>query len=248
MQIKFLDNLEEKLKMKGMTVFNTEQVDTKKQPMFFGKPLGIQRYDSYKESSLNMSYLRFGYLVGVLGGFPETILDCGYGNGDFLKVASKSCRSFGYEVNGYPIPTPSVEVRDIYETEVEVTCFFDVLEHFEDIYEIKNLKSKYIYISVPNCLYHSDEWFKEWRHRREDEHLWHFNEESLVNFFNEIGYKKLSSSNIEDSIRGKLNGDQNILTCIFKKNVYAEKLEPQPHVLVAFGLETLNDAPINSST
>ena len=34
--------------IKGMTVFNTEQVDTKKQPMFFGKPLGVQRYDSYK--------------------------------------------------------------------------------------------------------------------------------------------------------------------------------------------------------
>ena len=31
-----------------MTVFNTDQVNTKKQPMFFGKPLGIQRYDSYK--------------------------------------------------------------------------------------------------------------------------------------------------------------------------------------------------------
>ena len=31
-----------------MTVFNTEKVDTKKQPMFFGKPLGVQRYDSYK--------------------------------------------------------------------------------------------------------------------------------------------------------------------------------------------------------
>ena len=31
-----------------MTVFNTEYVDTKKSPMFFGKPLGIQRYDSYK--------------------------------------------------------------------------------------------------------------------------------------------------------------------------------------------------------
>ena len=34
--------------LNGMTVFNTEEVDTKKQPMFFGKPLGIQRYDSYK--------------------------------------------------------------------------------------------------------------------------------------------------------------------------------------------------------
>jgi len=31
-----------------MTVFNDEHVDTKKQPMFFGQPLGIQRYDSYK--------------------------------------------------------------------------------------------------------------------------------------------------------------------------------------------------------
>jgi len=36
------------MQVKGMTVFNTEQVNNKKQPMFFGKPLGIQRYDSYK--------------------------------------------------------------------------------------------------------------------------------------------------------------------------------------------------------
>ena len=34
--------------VKGMTVFNTEEVDTKKQPMFFGKPLGVQRYDNFK--------------------------------------------------------------------------------------------------------------------------------------------------------------------------------------------------------
>jgi ribonucleoside-diphosphate reductase beta chain len=35
-------------KIKGMTVFNTEKHDYKKQPMFFGQPLGIQRYDSFK--------------------------------------------------------------------------------------------------------------------------------------------------------------------------------------------------------
>jgi len=34
--------------VKGMTVLNTQQVDSKKQPMFFGAPQGIQRYDSYK--------------------------------------------------------------------------------------------------------------------------------------------------------------------------------------------------------
>ena len=39
---------ENKNSVEGMTVFNTEQVNTKKQPMFFGAPLGVQRYDSYK--------------------------------------------------------------------------------------------------------------------------------------------------------------------------------------------------------
>ena len=31
-----------------MTVFNQNKVDNKSQPMFFGAPLGVQRYDSYK--------------------------------------------------------------------------------------------------------------------------------------------------------------------------------------------------------
>ena len=32
----------------GMTVFNTSQVDSTKQKMFFGPPLGVQRYDKFK--------------------------------------------------------------------------------------------------------------------------------------------------------------------------------------------------------
>jgi ribonucleoside-diphosphate reductase beta chain len=48
MQYDFMNTTEEKTEVKGMTVFNTEEVNTKKQPMFFGAPLGVQRYDSYK--------------------------------------------------------------------------------------------------------------------------------------------------------------------------------------------------------
>jgi len=49
MQYDFLTSKEHNnTKVDRMTVFNTEQVNTKKQPMFFGKPLGVQRYDSYK--------------------------------------------------------------------------------------------------------------------------------------------------------------------------------------------------------
>ena len=48
--------------IKGMTVFNTEDVNTKKQPMFFGKPLGVQRYDSYKYPSFeNLTKQQLGY-------------------------------------------------------------------------------------------------------------------------------------------------------------------------------------------
>ena len=46
MQFKLTD--EKKTSVEAMTVFNTDAVDIKKQPMFFGAPLGVQRYDSYK--------------------------------------------------------------------------------------------------------------------------------------------------------------------------------------------------------
>ena len=47
-KISTMDEPSVKKTVEGMTVINTEQVNTKKQPMFFGKPLGVQRYDSYK--------------------------------------------------------------------------------------------------------------------------------------------------------------------------------------------------------
>ena len=48
--------------IQGMTVFNTEEVDTKKQPMFFGQPLGIKRYDSYKYPAFeNLTKSQLGY-------------------------------------------------------------------------------------------------------------------------------------------------------------------------------------------
>ena len=45
---KFKLNSEDRPKITGMTVFNPNHVNLKQQPMFFGAPLGIQRYDTYK--------------------------------------------------------------------------------------------------------------------------------------------------------------------------------------------------------
>ena len=49
-------------KVKGMTVFNTNDVNTKKQPMFFGQPLGVQRYDNFKYPQFeNLTKQQLGY-------------------------------------------------------------------------------------------------------------------------------------------------------------------------------------------
>jgi ribonucleoside-diphosphate reductase beta chain len=48
--------------VEGMTVFNPNKVDTKKQPMFFGAPLGVQRYDSYKYPDFDkLTQTQLGY-------------------------------------------------------------------------------------------------------------------------------------------------------------------------------------------
>jgi len=46
----------------GMTVFNTKAVDTTKQPMFFGAPLSVQRYDSYRYPTFDrLTQQQLGY-------------------------------------------------------------------------------------------------------------------------------------------------------------------------------------------
>lgn len=177
------------------------------------------RYNMY-DTTRQMSYLRLGNLLGLLGpDVPKRLLDVGYGNGDFLITASRVVeKCFGFDVPpAYPLPDEIETVDSLYDREYDVVCFFDSLEHFEDIYEIKNLKTRYIYISVPWCHYQSDEWFEGWKHRRPNEHLWHFNLDALINFMRSIDYQYIHHSSIEDLIR-KPQGDlPNILTGLFRK-------------------------------
>lgn len=174
-------------------------------------------YNTYGEKGPQISGLRLGYLIASLGYSPKSILDIGYGNGDFLKICKNTIDSYGNDISGYPIPDGVTYINNIFDKHYDVISFFDVLEHFEEIDFIKDLKCNYIYISVPWCHFLSEEWFMNWKHRKPDEHLWHFNQKSIENFFNEMGYKMIKSSSIEDIIR-KSDGDYpNILTCIFKK-------------------------------
>jgi len=176
------------------------------------------RYVKYGELPTYMGYLRLGNIVGSIGKVPESILDVGYGDGSFLKVCSNIIpKCYGYDISTYPIPEKCQQINNISEDFYDIITFFDSLEHFEDIEFVKNLKCNYICISVPYCIYKSDFWFEKWKHRRPNEHLWHFDQYSLTNFMVRMGYKALSSSNIEDTIRRNESEQCNILTCVFSK-------------------------------
>jgi len=163
--------------------------------------------------------LRLGYIIGSIGYIPNSILDVGYGNGAFLSSCSAIIKHlYGNDINGYKLPYYCNFVENIMNDHYDVITFFDSLEHFEDISFVKDLKCNYVIISVPNCHYFNDEWFKEWKHRKPNEHLYYFNTESLVNFFDECGFECVNTSNVEDVIRKNDNETySNILTATFKK-------------------------------
>ncbi|MDR6874801.1 hypothetical protein J2Y55_005839 [Bosea sp. BE125] len=165
-----------------------------------------------------MSHLRFGYVCGSIGRIPKSILDVGYGSGDFLKVAKLMVpEAYGNDIPpAYPLDGIEI-IEDIYSREFDVVTFFDCLEHFEDPYQIRSLQTNFVCVTMPWCHHHSVEWFSNWKHRKPNEHLWHFNKESLAAFFDSIGFDTVNICNIEDTIRKSQENDPNIIAGTFRK-------------------------------
>ena len=176
------------------------------------------RYNTYGELTNYMSHLRLGYIIGSTGDVPDSILDVGYGNGSFLKTCSQMIPiCHGHDVSGVELPEPIKAVDSLFSGHYDVITFFDSLEHFEDIYFLDKLDCNYLCISVPWCHNFDDEWFENWKHRRPDEHLWHFNAMSLKKSVESQGYECINHTNVEDCIRKTEFDYPNILTAIFKK-------------------------------
>ena len=173
----------------------------------------------YAKNSLHLSYLRYAYIIGAIQKTTiNSILDIGYGNGDFLRVASNQIQNcYGYDISDYPTPEKCIKVDSIFSKPVDVITFFDSLEHFEDISFMEFLPCNYVCISLPWCHYFSDDWFETWKHRKPDEHLWHFNLDSLICFMEYSGFSYITHNNVEDQIRKHKFDYPNILTAIFKK-------------------------------
>lgn len=177
------------------------------------------RYSIFNDRG-NILNLRLGYIIGSIGKIPTSLMDVGYGNGDFLDSCTEFIpKLYGNDIQpAYPLNEGITFVDDITSQEAEVITFFDSLEHFTDIEWVKDLKCKYAVISLPWCYNGlDDEWFANWKHRKPDEHLYHFNEKSLEKFMTRQGFKMVNYCNLEDKVRVDKNLSPNILTACFKK-------------------------------
>lgn len=172
-----------------------------------------------KINNNSMSCFRLGNILGTTGYVPHSLLDVGYGNGNFLEWCSKIIPNcFGNDIEpAYPLPEHIKFVKDISEQFYEVITFFDCLEHFESLDFLNNLKCRWLVISLPWCHYFSDDWFRSWKHRKVDEHIWYFNDDSLRQTLEQYNFTLVRTNNIEDIIR-KHETYPNILTQIFLKN------------------------------
>jgi hypothetical protein len=190
----------------------------------YDKSYSQARYDKYPHTD-KMSELRY-YLVSALFNF-KSVLDFGYGNGSFLKHCHKMQKNcFGYDISDYPLVDGITKVESATQNGYDLITFFDSLEHIEDeniVGFLQGLKCKFIFVSLPWYHNFGDEWFKGWKHRRENEHFHHFTSGGLCSTLEMAGFTPVYIGNPEDQIRTSDKPYPNILS------VGAVKIEaPKP--------------------
>ena len=128
-----------------MTVFNTQDVNTKKQPMFLGAPLGVQRYDNFKYPSFeNLTKSQLGYFWR-----PEEV-SLQKDRGDYQKLRPEQKHIYTSNLK-YQIMLDSVQGRapgmaflpycslPELETCMEVWSFMEMIHSRSYTYVIKNV-------------------------------------------------------------------------------------------------------------
>lgn len=183
--------------------------------------------DAYRRGNEILQALRYGFATAVHDRSIYSITDIGYGNGAFMHFAKQHSRYVtGYDVTGIEVDgCATYKMQDHHRMastmhEVDVITFFDCLEHIPDISFLSNLPCETLIVSLPYChmRQQGQSWFDTmYKHRKPNEHVWHFDYTALVNTLKQYGWSLKSVSGIEDIVRKSEHGLQNILTCGFKR-------------------------------
>lgn len=170
----------------------------------------ISYYEAKSDRTIKLGYQRMGWILGLMDRIPDSVLEIGYGTGTFVEAARITGvgECYGNDIARFPLPdgVRFVEWDAALERDWDVVAMFDVLEHIPDLSFLERLKARHVAIAVPYCRYRelgdeADEWFANWRMLLPNEHLHHFDPQSLAGLMTRHGYECLSLNTFEDGIR-----------------------------------------------
>lgn len=183
------------------------------------KEYNLEYIKPYEKYDNTLSKFRLNFCENYA--YFKTILDVGYGDGNFLKLATTNgYRCYGNDISGYSLPS-YVKLTDNRNIPVDLVTFFDCIEHFKERNidkVLSELNTTYLCLTVPWCHYTEDMTkFENWKHRKPNEHFHHFDARGISELLNKSGYNLITLSSFEDQVRKGSNHLPNILTVMAKK-------------------------------
>ena len=187
----------------------------------------ISYYEAKSDRTIKLGYQRMGWVLGLMGRLPDSVLEIGYGTGTFVEAAeiSRVGDCAGYDIARYPLPdgVRFIEWEDALARPWDLIAMFDVLEHIPDLSFLEQLDARHIAIAVPYCRWRElgeagDDWFGSWRMLLPNEHLHHFDRESLTALLAHHGWDCVTLNTFEDGLRLRPGeSGPNILCGFFRK-------------------------------
>ena len=188
----------------------------------------ISYYEDLSDRTIKLGYQRLGWVLGLMGEIPRSVLEIGYGTGTFIEAARitgvMDCA--GFDIARFPLPegVRFVDWEEALGSRWDLVAMFDVLEHIPDLSFLETLRTRYLAVAVPYCRCRElgtdgDAWFRTWRMRLPNEHLHHFDRESLVALLAYSGFECMTLNCFEDGIRLRPGeAGPNILSGFFRKS------------------------------
>lgn len=125
------------------------------------------------------------------------MLDIGYGNGSFLRVAQAAgLEAFGHDLHQRKDGIRRGDLSNPYT----IITMFDSLEHFSCFDQLQ-LRSQHLIVSIPERPTWPIEQLPMWRHFKPGEHIHYFSQQSLIALAYRLGYAFSHFQVLEDVAR-----------------------------------------------
>ena len=170
----------------------------------------------YNDTARQISRVRWEFVDEV---DPQLVLDYGSGCGFFKAFAPEGILVDTYDI--MPVPTTGI-TRGAYD----LITLWDVLEHIPDFNKIVGIFNKADFIAVTVPIKPKDMRWKDYKHYKPLEHIHHFTEDSLLDFFDAFGFEIIKKGTPECPPR------EHIHSFLFQnKYGHEERKEKKTHIV-----------------